>query len=156
QGTRPKTWMDLETAYRVPRHDLSKEVRPTAARAETGLSAELLVRRRIRRIAIGLSSLTVLALLMGASLPAAAQTSGPSSPCPVLTLDNPSPGDAVPSGHYVVSGAARVPGSGDTSSGVSRIDFFLGTRDAGGPIVGSAMTGTGVGGGVGSFQAVVF
>jgi hypothetical protein len=73
-----------------------------------------------------------------------------------LTLDNPSPGDAVPSGHYVVSGAAKVPGSGDTSSGISRIDFFLGTRDAGGPIVGSAMTGTGVGGGVGSFQAVVF
>src|SRR5690242_8079792 len=96
-------------------------------------------RQRIRGMAIALGSVALLALLMGASLPAAAQTSGPTVPCPVLMLDNPSPGDALPSGHYLVSGAARVPGAGETSSGIARIEFFVGSRDAGGHFVGSAV-----------------
>src|SRR5712692_12037718 len=80
------------------------------------------------------------------SLPVGAQTTAmsSSSACaagpPVLLLANPSPGDMVPQGDLVVSGAAFDPNVSG-SSGVSRVDLFLGQRDAGGVFLGSAIPG---------------
>jgi hypothetical protein len=56
----------------------------------------------------------------------------------MLDLANPSPGDMVSPGDYIVSGITFDPVT-QSASGVSRIDFFLGSRDAGGEIVGSVV-----------------
>jgi hypothetical protein len=74
-----------------------------------------------------------------------AQTTAPvgtvtASRCPVLSLDNPNPGDRLLEGGYVVSGLAYDPTSTD-GAGVSRVDFFLGPRDDGGVFLGSAIPG---------------
>jgi hypothetical protein len=107
-------------------------------------------------IVVGIGSLTLLVLLTTAGLPVLAQPSGDVlPPCPILMLGNPTPGDTVPTGHYIVSGSAFTPGAGESSSGISHVDFFLGDRDAGGPIVGSAVTGTGTQGST-SFQSIVY
>jgi hypothetical protein len=70
-----------------------------------------------------------------ATLPASAQST--TSVCPALQLDNPNPGDTVMPGGYVVSGIAFDP-SATVGSGVAHVDFFLGSRDAGGVFLGSA------------------
>lgn len=86
-------------------------------------------------------SLLLLLALVAASMaslpPASAQTASPQ--CPALQLDNPNPGDTVMPGGYVVSGIAFDP-SATIGSGVSRVDFFLGNREAGGLYLGSAQS----------------
>jgi hypothetical protein len=79
----------------------------------------------------------VVAVLTGlslASLPVAAQTAV--AQCPALQLDNPNPGDTLMPGGVVISGIAFDPAA-TVGSGVSRVDFFLGPRDAGGLFLGS-------------------
>jgi hypothetical protein len=53
-------------------------------------------------------------------------------------MDNPNPGDTIMPGGYVVSGIAFDP-TATIGSGVSRVDFFLGLRDAGGLYLGSVL-----------------
>jgi hypothetical protein len=92
------------------------------------------LRAHVRVQIIALAVLTFLALvgLSAASLPAAAQSSQPGvSTCPVLDLANPSPGDVVSPGAYVVQGIAFDPVT-LSPSGVSRIELYLGTQDTGG------------------------
>jgi hypothetical protein len=59
--------------------------------------------------------------------------------CPALQLDNPNPGDTLMPGGYVVSGIAFDPWA-SLGSGVSHVDFYLGAREAGGLILGSAQS----------------
>jgi len=78
-----------------------------------------------------------------ARLPAAAQPVQPgASTCPVLDLANPSPGDIVNTGAYVVQGIVF-----DTitlnASTISRIEFYLGTQDTGGLLLGTAVPESG-------------
>ncbi|MBV8715154.1 MAG: hypothetical protein JO020_01665 [Chloroflexi bacterium] len=73
---------------------------------------------------------------LSAALPAGAQSLQP-QPCPALQLDNPNPGDTLMPGTVVISGIAFDPAA-TVGSGVSRVDFFLGERDAGGLYLGSA------------------
>jgi hypothetical protein len=118
---------------------------------------------RMKTRTVGLSARTAAlgglaagaALLVLTSLPAAAQT-GPAgvSTCPVLDLANPSPGDQVSSGDYVVSGVAFDPVT-RSGSDVSHIDFFLGPRDQGGTMVGSAIVGAGANLGPRQFQTTI-
>ena len=95
------------------------------------------------RRSVGLASLAVVAFaIVGtASLPASADqlaiATCPGGP-PVLQLANPSPGDVLSQGDYIVSGLAFDP-SADAGSGVSRIDLFLGQRDSGGLLLASAV-----------------
>jgi hypothetical protein len=89
----------------------------------------------------GLTAALVLMALSIASLPAAAQPARPGvSTCPVLDLANPSPGDVVSSGAYDVQGLAFDPVT-LSASGVSRIEFYLGTQDTGGTLLGTAVPG---------------
>ena len=113
------------------------------------------IQRRKWTFGASVAVLALAAALSRASLPVAAQSSAPPSPCPIVDLGNPSPGDSLPEGKYIVSGTAFTPNTTDGTSGIARIDFFLGNRDAGGPIVGTTVTGTGPSGGVGSFQSEV-
>jgi hypothetical protein len=78
----------------------------------------------------------VLTISAGVSFPAAAQPAG--SQCPALQMDNPNPGDTIMPGGYVVSGIAYDPAA-TLGSGVSHVDFFLGSRDAGGLFLGSVV-----------------
>lgn len=102
-------------------------------------------RPRLRHLvgAAVLTSSFLFAALSFTSLPAGAATSDPAPPasCPVLSLGNPNPGDIVQSGDYVVSGAAWDPAA-TSGSGISRVDLFLGRRDAGGTFLGSATPGS--------------
>jgi hypothetical protein len=86
------------------------------------------------------SSLAIAAAtLMTVSVPASAQPEGIGvSTCPTLDLANPSPGDRLSAGDYVVSGITFDPVT-QSIAGVSRVDFFLGSRDEGGTIVGSVV-----------------
>ena len=64
------------------------------------------------------------------------------SGAPVLQLANPNPGDTLLLGDYIISGLAYAPGqSGSQGVGVDRVEFFLGSRDAGGTFLGSAVPG---------------
>jgi hypothetical protein len=60
--------------------------------------------------------------------------------CPVLSLGNPNPADDLTPGGYFISGLAYDP-SATQGSGVARVDLFLGERDNGGTILGSAVPG---------------
>lgn len=61
---------------------------------------------------------------------------------PVLQVANPNPGDTLLLGDYIISGLAYAPGqSGAQGVGVDRVEFFLGSRDAGGTFLGSAVPG---------------
>jgi hypothetical protein len=62
--------------------------------------------------------------------------------CPVLSVANPSPGDTVTAGGLVISGTAFDPAA-TQGAGISRVDLFLGERDQGGTILGSATPGEG-------------
>ena len=96
------------------------------------------------------SALAVGALALGLTAATVAAQAGPPAsstgqpPCtggsPALQLANPSPGDVLATGDYVVSGTASETGSisGDT---ITRVDLFLGHRDAGGLFLGSAVPG---------------
>ena len=86
----------------------------------------------------GVLCLLVFAGLSLASLPAAAQSAAGVSTCPVVDLANPSPGDVVDTGAYVVQGIAFDPIT-LSSSGISRIEFYLGTQDTGGLLLGSVV-----------------
>jgi hypothetical protein len=82
--------------------------------------------------------------------PAAAATSVPAAQtggtnCPVLTLGNPQPGDHLSAGDLVISGGAFLAG-GSPAPGVSRVDLFLGARDAGGTYLGTGIPGEGTAG----------
>lgn len=57
---------------------------------------------------------------------------------PVLQLANPSAGDVVLNGDYVIQGIAYDPSNND-GAGVSRVDLFLGNRDEGGLFLGEAV-----------------
>jgi hypothetical protein len=61
---------------------------------------------------------------------------------PVLNLANPSPGDVLSAGAYVVQGLAMDPESSH-GSGINEVSFFLGPRDEGGIQLGEAVPGTG-------------
>jgi hypothetical protein len=62
------------------------------------------------------------------------------SAAPVLQVANPSAGDTLLLGDYIISGLAYVPNN-PQGAGVDRVDFFLGDRDAGGLFLGSAVPG---------------
>ncbi len=89
---------------------------------------------------IGVAFATAL-ILLSLSVPVGAQQV-PTSPTdwPVLQLANPAPGDLLMSGDYIVSGTAYDPAAA-TGAGISRVDLFLGSRDAGGIFLGSAVPG---------------
>src|SRR5205823_1417376 len=98
-------------------------------------------RTQITALAV-LISLLAMAGLSLSGLPAAAQSAGPGvSTCPILDLANPSPGDVVSSGAYVVQGLAVDPIT-LSPSGISRIEFYLGTQDTGGTLLGTAVPST--------------
>jgi len=78
----------------------------------------------------------ILTVSSGISFPVAAQPA--SMQCPALQMDNPNPGDTIMPGGYVVSGIAYDPGA-TVGSGVSHVDFFLGSRDEGGLYLGSVV-----------------
>jgi hypothetical protein len=99
---------------------------------------------------IGVSGTSVPA----ASLPASSTTTTSANGCPVLSLANPNPGDTMTAGNMFISGQASVPG-GSSSSGVERVDLFLGARDAGGTFLGSAVPGTGMAGNPEAFNVEV-
>ena len=96
----------------------------------------------LRRLvgAVGLTCTLVFAILGLASLPAGAQSAATST-CPALSLENPSPGDLLNFGGYIVAGTAFDPAATE-GSGIARIDFFLGEREAGGLFLGSAIPGS--------------
>jgi hypothetical protein len=56
---------------------------------------------------------------------------------PIFDLSNPSPGDVLPLGGYVVSGTAYDPASAQ-GPGVDRVQFFLDPRETGGLLLGTA------------------
>jgi hypothetical protein len=59
---------------------------------------------------------------------------------PVLQLGNPNPGDLLTPGGYVIFGLAFDPSAAD-GAGVDRVDFFLDSRDSGGPRLATAVPG---------------
>jgi hypothetical protein len=90
---------------------------------------------------VGLTSLVILVGLSMASLPATAQQVQPGgSTCPFVDLANPSPGDVVNTGAYVVEGITFDPVT-LSASNVSRIEFYLGTQETGGLLLGTAVPG---------------
>jgi hypothetical protein len=107
------------------------------------------LRRRLGRyggaIALGAIVLSLSAVSVGAQ---ATPQSSPASQqaclggTPILQLSNPSAGDVLLTGDYIVSGSAWEIG-GAAGEGVSRVDLFLGNRDAGGLFLGSAVPGQG-------------
>jgi len=92
-----------------------------------------------------LASSLLLAGLSFASLPAGAQTAPAATTsgtvCPTLSLANPSPGDNLMPGGLVISGEAFDPAAPAGTAGIQRVDLFLGLRDQGGTILGSAVPG---------------
>jgi len=103
---------------------------------------------RLRHLlgAAALSSSLIFGALTFASLPAGAQSAPAASTaamsCPDLSVANPNPGDNLVPGAYIISGEAFDPAA-TTGSGISRVDLFLGLRDEGGTILGSAVPGEG-------------
>jgi hypothetical protein len=106
-------------------------------------------RLRLRLLvgAAALSSSLMFGALSFASLPAGAQSAPAattaSMACPDLSLGNPNPGDNLAPGAYIISGEAFDPAAPAGASGISRVDLFLGLRDEGGTILGSAVPGDG-------------
>jgi hypothetical protein len=103
------------------------------------------VRSRVLGVG-GLAGGIALVVCNLAGTPVAAQTAmgtGANGPeCPVFSLANPNPGDFLAGGGYIVSGSAFDP-LASQGAGVSRIDFFLGSRDQGGLFLGSTVPGAG-------------
>jgi hypothetical protein len=59
----------------------------------------------------------------------------------VLSVANPSPGDTLIPGGLIISGTAFDPAT-TQGAGIERVDLFLGTRESGGTILGSAVPGS--------------
>jgi hypothetical protein len=100
---------------------------------------------------------TVAALIAFAvgTLPAVAQSIAPGvSTCPLLDLANPSAGDLISPGSYIVDGTVIDPVT-FSPSGISHVEFFLGARDQGGTILGSTVPGTSPTGGPNAFQVTL-
>jgi hypothetical protein len=76
----------------------------------------------------------------GNSTTTSSSTTSGMAACPVLSVANPSPGDDVIPGAYVISGEAYDPNA-TQGAGITRVDLFLGERDQGGLILGSAVPG---------------
>jgi hypothetical protein len=72
------------------------------------------------RLATGIA---VAALLAVSVVPVSAQVMGPT-----LDVSNPSPGDYVPRGRYVMTGVACDPAA-TSGSGISQVTVYLGNRD---------------------------
>jgi hypothetical protein len=103
----------------------------------------------------GLVSLVALIVLSSTSLPAAAQSAAPGvSTCPIVDLANPSPGDVVDAGAYVVQGRVFDPVT-LSGSGVSRIEFYLGTQESGGILLGIAVPGAPPASGPNAFETTL-
>ena len=107
---------------------------------------------KLRRMvgAGALASSLLLAGLSFASLPAGAQTAPVTTTtsmtiCPALSVANPGPGDNIVPGALVISGEAFDPAAPSGTSGIERVDLFLGLRDQGGNILGSAVPGAAAG-----------
>jgi hypothetical protein len=83
-----------------------------------------------------------------ASMPMVSTSAGSSSmsstsganACPILSIANPQPGDTIVAGGLVISGSAYDPAA-TQNSGILRVDLFLGERDQGGTVLGSAVPG---------------
>jgi hypothetical protein len=119
-----------------------RPVRPTSWRPVAG--------------ALSLTGAAALALLSVSSLPVGAQTAPTNSTqdCLVLQLGNPNPGDLLTPGGYVVSGVAYDPAAVQ-GAGIQRVDLFLGERDQGGTILGSATPGDSASGNARAFQVQI-
>jgi hypothetical protein len=102
----------------------------------------------------GIIGFVALIVLSSASLPAAAQTAVGVSTCPVLDLANPSPGDVVNAGAYQVQGIAFDPVT-LSAHGVSRVEFYLGTQESGGTLLGKAIPGGSSATGPNTFQTTL-
>src|SRR5579864_2433877 len=102
-----------------------------------------------------LGPLSVAAALGVSTLPAFAQSSGSCSSIQ-FQLSNPDPGSRIEAGNDIVSGVAMDINAPSGSTGVDRVDFFLGNRDEGGISLGSAVPGMTAGPfGPGSFQTTL-
>src|SRR5262245_57631042 len=104
-------------------------------------------RRVIGFVGLVAAALSIATLLSSsAAAPAPTYTVVRACPrgAPVLSLDNPAPGDVLPTGDIVFSGVALDPAA-TGSAGITRVDLFLGDRDAGGVFLGSAIPGYGTG-----------
>jgi hypothetical protein len=103
----------------------------------------MLVLHSIRSRAVGVIGIaaTTAFVLMALSGSVAAQPA-PTTPSewPVLELANPGPGAVLSPGDYVISGMAYDPAA-TAGTGITRVDVFLGSRDAGGMYLGSAIPG---------------
>jgi len=97
---------------------------------------------RMRTKVIATVAAAATALTLGLSIAAAepANVVVPSGH-PVLDLANPSAGEVVLNGDYIVSGMAFDPNATE-GSGISRVDLFLGNRDEGGLFLGEAVPGS--------------
>jgi hypothetical protein len=89
--------------------------------------------------AVGVAS-TCAFVLLSLSPPATAQQVTIPAALPVVQLANPSSGDVLATGDYIVTGTAYDPAATE-GAGVSRVDLFLGRREAGGTFLGSAVPG---------------
>jgi hypothetical protein len=90
------------------------------------------------------------------SLPAAAQSVPGGCSTIDFQLGNPSAGARVEAGSSLVQGIAMATNAPSGTNGIDRVDFFLGSRDEGGMILGSAVPGMTAGpAGPGSFQATL-
>src|SRR5258708_3868210 len=85
--------------------------------------------RRLLRL-VGLLGLA--AVLSLGTLPVLAQEGEPTID---LTIANPSPGDTVHVGGYIIQGTAN-DSAAEFGNGIEAIDIFLGNRDEGGTLVG--------------------
>jgi hypothetical protein len=104
-------------------------------------------------------ALSVAATLGLGSMPVFAQSTPTNSgSCASIEfqLANPTPGSRVEAGSEIIQGVAMAANAPNGPSGIDRVDFFLGSRDAGGINLGTAVPGMTAGPfGPGSFQATV-
>jgi len=104
----------------------------------------VLDRLSARRVGRGASivGIALLATATLASAPAGAATPATCINGPIVDLANPSAGDLLSSGDYIVSGVARDP-SAATGDGIDRVELFVGSRELGGTEVGAAVPNQG-------------
>ena len=88
-------------------------------------------------------SIALVATATLSSAPVGAAGSGTCTSAPMLDLANPSAGDLLSPGDYIVSGVARDPAS-TIGDGIDRVELFVGNRELGGTEVGAAVPQQGV------------
>jgi hypothetical protein len=95
-------------------------------------------------VALGAIVLSLSAMSVGAQTTTPPSTPATQMACvggsPFLSLANPSAGDVLLTGDYMVSGNAWEI-AGPAGEGVSRVDLFLGNRDDGGLFLGTGVPG---------------